>query len=262
MYHRQPTIYIGYDPREELAFQTLVKSLQDTSKSQLNIVKLDQTALRSAGLYRRAWRQDINSTQKIDLVDNKPFSTDFSFTRFLIPHLNQYEGYAIFMDCDMLVRSDIMEVFDKYSNPVHGLSCIWHKYYPENTVKMDNQAQQSYSKKNWSSFMLWNCSHHVHANLTVDDVNTKSGWWLHNFVWMDIWERGRPTQFPLGEIPEEWNWLDGHSPVHLKPKNVHFTTGGPWFDLWKPERDIDKTYSNEWEDLKNKIVIEEGLKDV
>ena len=79
---------------------------------------------------------------------------------------------------------------------------------------------------------------------------------------MDNWERGRPTQFPLGEIPEEWNWLDGHSPVHLKPKNVHFTTGGPWFDLWKPERDIDKTYSNEWEDLKNKIVIEEGLKDV
>ena len=262
MYHRQPTIYIGYDPREELAFQTLVKSLEDTSKSQLNIIKLDQTALRSAGLYRRAWRQDINSTQKIDLVDNKPFSTDFSFTRFLIPHLNQYDGYAIFMDCDMLVRSDIMEVFDKYSNPVHGLSCIWHKYYPENTVKMDNQAQQSYSKKNWSSFMLWNCSHPVHANLTVDDVNTKSGWWLHNFVWMDSWERGRPTQFPLGEIPEEWNWLDGHSPVHLKPKNVHFTTGGPWFDLWKPERDIDKTYSNEWEDLKNKIVIEEGLKDV
>ena len=127
MYHRQPTIYIGYDPREELAFQTLVKSLQDNSKSELNIIKLDQTALRSAGLYRRAWTQEINSTQKIDLVDNKPFSTDFSFTRFLIPHLNQYDGYAIFMDCDMLVRSDIMEVFEKYSAPVHGLSCIWHQ---------------------------------------------------------------------------------------------------------------------------------------
>ena len=74
MYKRKPTIYIGYDPKENLAFETLVQSLKDTSSSDLNIVKLDQMALRSAGLYRRSWRQDIGSHQRIDLVDNKPFS--------------------------------------------------------------------------------------------------------------------------------------------------------------------------------------------
>ena len=87
-----------------------------------------------------------------------------------------------------------------------------------------------------------------------------------------VWGMANPRTFQIPPIfnlikevmslLKEWNWLDGHSPDHIIPKNVHFTTGGPWFDLWKPERDIDKTYSKEWEDLKDKVVIEEGLKDV
>lgn len=260
MYQRQPTIYIGYDQREDLAFKTLVQSIQDTSSKDLNIIKLDQQALRSAGLYRRAWTQNIDTFQKIDMADGKPFSTDFSFTRFLIPHLNQYDGYAIFMDSDMLVRSDIMEVFDKYAKADYALSCIWHDYTPQDGKKMDNMIQQSYSKKNWSSFMLWNCAHTIHTNLTVDDVNTKSGWWLHNFKWMEDYGLGRkPPLFPLGQIDEEWNWLDGHSSVDITPKNVHFTTGGPWFQNWKAVRQVDSIYAKEWEKLKDKIVINEGL---
>ena len=136
----------------------------------LNIIKLDQHALRAAGLYRRAWSiSPDNKKQKVDLSDGKPFSTDFSFTRFLIPHLNQYDGYAIFMDCDMMVRSDIMEVFNRYSDDVHAVSCVWHKYQPNNETKMDNQIQESYSMTNWSSFLLWNCGHKANLNLTVDD---------------------------------------------------------------------------------------------
>ena len=149
MYQRQPTIYIGYDEREHLAFETLVKSIELTSSvKDLNIIKLDQHALRAAGLYRRAWTiSPDNKKQKVDLSDGKPFSTDFSFTRFLIPHLNQYDGQAIFMDCDMMVRSDIMEVFNRYSDDVHAVSCVWHKYQPNNETKMDNQSQGSYSMK-------------------------------------------------------------------------------------------------------------------
>ena len=264
MYQRQPTIYIGYDAREHLAFETLVKSIELTSSvKNLNIVKLDQYALRSAGLYRRAWTTaPDNRNQKIDLNDGKPFSTDFSFTRFLIPHLNQYEGYAIFMDCDMLVRSDIMEVFDRYTEDVHAVSCVWHKYQPNHTTKMDNQIQETYSMKNWSSFMLWNCGHKANLNLTVDDVNTKSGHWLHNFKWLDGWAHGRMTQYPIGKISEEWNWLDHHSSETIEPKNVHFTTGGPWFDNWSASRDVDIKYATEWNTMKDKIIMEEGLSNV
>ncbi len=266
MYSKQPTIYIGYDPRENLAFEALVESIIETSSvKNLNIIKLNQPSLRASGLYRRAWHTEKHSSgsvQKLDTVDKKPLSTDFSFSRFLVPHLNQHEGYAIFMDCDMMLRSDIMEVFEKYSNPNHALSCVWHQYTPKEGLKMDSQIQQPYTRKNWSSFMLWNCSHPVHTNLTVDDINTKSGWWLHNFSWTTGWEQGRPTQFPLGQLPEEWNWLDNHSPEYIEAKNVHFTTGGPWFDDWVPVREADKVYSKEWDSIKEKVVINEGLVNV
>ena len=110
MYRREPTVYIGYDPREDTAFQTLVHSIKlTTTNQQINIVKLNQDALRAAGLYRRAWNfgAPTHPLQKIDTSDGKPFSSDFSFTRFLVPMLNQYEGFALYMDCDMFVRHDI-----------------------------------------------------------------------------------------------------------------------------------------------------------
>ena len=270
MYQKQPAIYIGYDPKEEIAFQTLVHSIQLTSTNpNINIIILDQTALRACGLYRRAWKYskvaqlaDVWPDQKIDLFDNKPFSTDFSFTRFLIPHLNQYEGLALFMDCDMMVRSDIMEIFTLYDDPVHAISCVWHEHEPKEKIKMNNQLQQNYSKKNWSSFVLWNCSHSAHANLTVDDVNTKSGWWLHNFRWLPKWEEGDNKGFPLiGQIPQDWNWLDGHSSSEIEAKNVHFTTGGPWFDGWKPKTKQDSYYAEEWEALKDKLIISQSVEE-
>jgi len=265
MYRREPTVYIGYDPREDTAFQTLVHSIKlTTTNQQINIVKLNQDALRAAGLYRRAWNSGAptHPLQKIDTSDGKPFSSDFSFTRFLIPHLNQYEGMAIYMDCDMMVRSDIMEVFETYNDPTYAISCVWHQYKTESTFKMDHQAQQNYSKKNWSSFILWNCSHPAHADLTVDDVSTKSGWWLHNFRWLSGWELGRPSQYPIGQIKEEWNWLDGHSSPVIDAKNVHFTTGGPWFENWKPKTEQDLFYSHEWQALKDKVSILESMEDV
>ena len=101
--------------------------------------------------------------------------------------------------------------------------------------------QTSYSKKNWSSFILWNCEHPSHKNLTVDDVNTKSGNWLHNFRWLKEEE--------IGELPQEWNWLDSSSSKEIEAKNVHFTTGGPWFPNWKAERSIDQKYVDEWIDI-------------
>ena len=258
MYERLPTIYIGYDEREDIAFEVLVESIKSTSSfKNLNIIKLNQSALRAIGLYRRAYKT-IDNKQKIDLSDGLPFSTDFSFTRFLVPHLNQYEGLAIYMDCDMLVRSDIMEVFEKYAEAKHAVSCIWHDYVVSDNVifKMDQQIQQNYSKKNWSSFMLWNCGHPANANLTPDDVNTKPGRWLHNFEWIG------ETINPIGNIHEEWNWLDGHSNSEIEAKNVHFTTGGPWFSNWTPLTTNENEYVDEWKALRDKIVIDEGLVNV
>ena len=103
---------------------------------------------------------------------------------------------------------------------------------------MGGKVQTVYPRKNWSSFVLWNCDHNRVKELTVGDVNTKSGSWLHGFYWLE-------SEY-IGSIREEWNWLDGYSPENIEPKNVHFTTGGPIYKNWQPERDIDKVYAEEW----------------
>ena len=187
---RMDTIYIGYDSREHDAVNVLIDSIERLSSKPINIVTLNIIGLRRAGLYRRTpafestcWGSGKNM---IDLFDKKPFSTDFSFSRFLVPHLNQYEGYAIFMDCDMFFRSDPCELFDKYATEdCPPIRVVHHTQESKEGVKMYGCPQTKYSRKNWSSFIFWNCGHPSNYNLTVDDVNTKNGNWLHNFRWLD-----------------------------------------------------------------------------
>ena len=256
----QPVIYIGYDFREHKAVRVLQHSISTHSTVPIYTKTLNLTNLRRSGLYRRAphhdstcWSQNTSSdptTQHMkDLFDQRPFSTEFSFSRFLVPALNQYEGYALFMDCDMYFRSDPMQLFQYVTQPdqqKYALWCVKHNDQPSEQTKMYGCPQTKYNKKNWSSFVVWNCGHPAHQNLTVDDVNTKPGSWLHQFKWLS-------SEDLIGALPEEWNFLDNHSPETLEPKNMHFTTGGPWFPNWKPKRDIDHKYSQEWLELEKKI---------
>jgi hypothetical protein len=250
------TIYIGYDPREHIAAQVLIESIETQASRPINIVTLNADSLRRVGLYRRA--PGINSTvwannplpHMIDMFDKRPFSTEFSFSRFLIPFLNQLEGYALYMDCDMYFREDPCILFDKFADEKIAVSCVKHNYNDGGIVmsqdsfgygsgqKMYGCPQTKYSRKNWSSFVLWNCGHEANKRLTVDDINTKNGSWLHNFSWLSDDE--------IGGLPEKWNWLDGHSDESIEPANVHFTTGGPWFDKWKALNDASLKYSEEW----------------
>ena len=246
-----PTIYIGYDSREEVACKVLQESILDHTSAPVNIVLLKQGRLRNINFYRRT--HFVKDKIKYDVVDKKPFSTDFSFTRFLVPFLQMHNGLALFMDCDMLVRADIMEVFEipRQSSKEKAIWCVKHDYNPSVGFKMDGQIQTHYSRKNWSSFVLWDCSHEKHKNFTIDDVNLKSGWYLHNFKWLD--------DSDIGDLPPAWNWLDGYSDDKVEAKNVHFTTGGPWFEDWKPSKRSDAKYALEWETLHDAIVLEESL---
>jgi hypothetical protein len=250
------TVYIGYDPREQDAVTVLIDSIERNASRPINIITLNQVSLRRSGLYRRSphvdstvWG-DTSSNTMIDMFDEKPFSTEFSFSRFLIPFLNQHEGFALFMDCDMYFRGDVCELFDEYAKKDSpAIQCVQHQYSDGGkiSIKMYGCPQTFYSRKNWSSFVLWNCGHEAHLNLTVDDVNTKPGRWLHNFLWIENKD--------IGSLPEEWNWLDGHSSEDIDAKNVHFTTGGPWFDRWEAKRDVNRKYAEEWKQLKNNLCI-------
>ena len=224
-------IYIGYDSREHAAYEVCKYTLEKHSSIPLEIIPLKQNDLRRVGLYRRA------GIGGVDVFDGKPFATEFSFTRFLVPALNLYDGWAMFCDCDFLFRADVKELFGLIDDR-YPLMCVHHNFNPPKGSKMDGQRQEPYNMKNWSSLILWNCSHVAHKNLTVDDVNTKPGGWLHAFSWVGNWV--------VGEIPEEWNWLVGASPTTSKgigkdPKALHFTLGIPAMPGYS-----DCEFADEW----------------
>jgi len=231
-------IFIGFDKREKEAYDVCTRSISKRASIPYVIHPLNIDNLRREGHYWREERREGN--QRYDVVDGKPFSTDFSFSRFLVPHLCGYRGWAVFMDCDFLVLEDIAELLslkdDKYAVQV-----VKHRFNPPDSIKMDGQIQQSYPRKNWSSLILWNCAHGANRVLTKEVVNSQTGSWLHGFSWLE------PEQ--IGPIPESWNWLVGHS----RPKAVHYTLGMPFMpnyeqceyaaDWWREFWD-DKEKSN------------------
>lgn len=251
-FKKEPVIYIGYDEREKRAFEVCCASIKKTASRPINIIPLKQEAVRHSGLFFRThYNMFGKEYQKYDAFDGKPYSTDFSFTRFLVPALNQYEGKALFMDCDMMVREDIWQVFTECNarKPVYAVP---HNYTPEEGPKMDGKRQEQYNKKNWSSFMVFDCGHAQNKNLTPHDVSTKKGQWLHEFAWLD-------SEDDIGHISEEWNWLDHWSHPSIKAKNVHFTTGGPWFDDWRPANRQEELYALEWKEYDNKLTYNESM---
>ena len=231
-------IFVGWDPREEDAYQVCKKSLIRNSSVPLCVRKLDRRKLSwpgDQGIFTRKWA--FEDGQRVDALDGKPFSTEFSFTRFLVPVLQQYEGWALFFDCDFLWRGDVAELIalrdDKFAVQV-----VQHNHTPKESIKMDGCAQTRYYRKNWSSLVLWNCGHPSNLNLTRQTVNTESGSWLHAFQWLHDEE--------IGALPEEWNWLEGSSDPSIKPKAVHYTRGGPWFPAYS-----DVIYADEWYRVKH-----------
>ena len=235
---RRPVIYVGYDPKEHIAFEVLKFSIERYTRK-YDIIPLEQQSLRMSGLYKRTYYLN-EQHQKIDTSDNRPFSSEFTFTRFLVPFINMHKGLALFMDCDMFLRADITEVFEEYGQfDEYAVSVVKHDYKPKEIFKMDKQIQTNYSRKNWSSFVLWNCEHPAHKRLTIKDVNEQSGRWLHNFKWLEDEE--------IGSIHPKWNFLDGWTDENINPCNVHFTTGGPQFKDWKPKRVVDAHYAGEWD---------------
>ena len=224
------TLYVGWDSREYDAFRVCAASILATTKEPIQIIRLIQPELRRMGLYRRA--QDDYAEGRVDYFDGKPYSTEFSFSRFLVPMLQQWQGWALFMDSDMFFREDINELF-KLADNQYAVMVVKHDHRPPETEKMRDSVQTRYYRKNWSSVVLWNCTHEANKLLTVDDVNLKTGSYLHGFQWLRDEE--------IGELPVEWNWLEGWSSKDIKPKNVHYTRGTPNLPKY-----ADAPYADEW----------------
>lgn len=203
------TIWIGYDKREAKMYDCCVNALQrNMRRDKIDIFPLIQSDLRADSHYYRD-------------VDHKA-STEFSLTRFLVPYLAKYRGWALFMDCDILNTRDIAELFDKADNK-YAVMVVKHDYVPKREVKMNGATQSVYPKKNWSSVMLFNCAHYATHNLTREYVNTASPSDLHQFKWC--------SESQIGRLPYEYNWLEGeYDKPCVIPMNIHYTNGHPLLD--------------------------------
>ena len=190
-------IFLGYDQNETVAYHVLAHSIMRHASVPVSItpLKLSQLPLTRAR----------TPTQ----------STEFSFSRFLVPWLCGYEGKAIFMDCDMLCRADIAELWDTETHTV--VAVVQHEYDPRPGRKFLNNVQTVYPKKNWSSVMLFNNA--KCRALTQQLVNTANGLYLHQFKWAET----------VGKLDHAWNHLVGEYAPNQDVKIAHFTLGGPWF---------------------------------
>ena len=158
-----------------------------------------------------------------DPISEAPMSTEFAISRFLTPLLakqmyGEKAGWALFMDCDVLARCNITELFE-LADKKYAVMCVKHNHKPLEGQKMDGVAQVQYARKNWSSVMLFNCDHPANDKLTVEMINSVPGRDLHRFCWLEDDE--------IGSLGVEWNYLVGHSPSGVNPKLVHFTDGVP-----------------------------------
>lgn len=211
-------VYIGYDDREQTAYYVAEKSLRKHSPSaQVTALKVDKLA--SCGLLRRPTDR---RGQIYDLPSNAPCSTDFAISRFLVPMLAQ-EGWALFADCDVVFMADVAEMF-ALADPSKAVMVVKHPPLDGEGMKMDGQAQLAYSRKNWSSVVLFNCDHPANRRLSLQDVNERPGRDLHAFYWL--------ADSEIGELPAEWNWLVNVRPKPDHPKIAHFTLGGPFSPGW------------------------------
>lgn len=196
-------LFIGYEPREALAYHVCVNSIIRNSTQPLSITPL---SLNNLTHYKELHSDSSNS---------------FTYTRFLVPELMGYKGWAIFIDGDMILRDDITKLWNMCENSTAAVMVVKHDYKTKMPTKYLGAKNENYPCKNWSSVILWNCNHPKNKILTTEFVQSSSGSYLHRFSWL--------TENDIEELPIEWNWLPDEFGENANAKLLHYTLGIPEF---------------------------------
>ncbi len=218
-------IFIGFDPRETVAYHVLTHSIMSRSSQPVSFTPIALNNIK-----------DCFQREKHPLQ-----STDFSFSRFLTPYLSDFQGWSIFMDCDMLVLDDIATLW-ALRDEQYAVQVVKHEHVPKEDKKFLGQKQTKYTKKNWSSVMLFNNS--LCKALTPDYVQRASGLELHQFKWLE-------DDSLIGALPHRWNHLVDYDEPEQDIALLHYTSGGPYFDEYR-----GCGYTKEWDEaLKGLLAV-------
>jgi lipopolysaccharide biosynthesis glycosyltransferase len=205
---------VGFDQRESVAYHVFCQSVMDHCSLPCSFLPLNQ------------------AIQSFYTETHQDGSNKFIYTRFLTPYLMNHQGWALFVDGDMIFLDDPAKLWG-LRDVTKAVQVVKHDYQTVAKVKYLGNKNENYPRKNWSSVVLWNCSHSAHRVLTPQFVQDQPGSFLHRFSWLQDHE--------IGEIPKEWNWLATEYPDNPKAGLVHYTLGTPCFkdfqaspmsDLW------------------------------
>ena len=173
-------VFIGYDDRQAVSYTALQQSILETASQPVSVTPL---ILNTLPITRRGL-------------------TPFTFSRFLVPWLCNYQGHALFLDADMFLVSDICEM-TRYFNGEHAISVV-----------------RSIAQFEQSSVMLFNNAHPKNRTLTPDFIeNTEEN--MHGLCWLD--------EADIGDMDRKWNQLVGYQDCQGMSGNLHFTMGVPAF---------------------------------
>ena len=196
-------IVVGYDEREAVAYHTCIESIISNSSTHVNITPL---CLKHFKKYKE---------------NHNDGSNEFIYSRFLVPYLFKFKGWAIYIDGDMVCLDDIKNLWD-LRDKKFAIQVVKHEYKTKMTKKYFGNDNQNYPRKNWSSVVIWNCEHKDNKCLKPEFVSRKSGAFLHRFKWL--------SDSKIGELEKLWNWLAIEYDDEPKAKIVHYTLGTPCFD--------------------------------
>jgi lipopolysaccharide biosynthesis glycosyltransferase len=199
-------IYVGFDPRESVVYHTFIQSLIEKSTLPIEITPL---AVSTLNFYEESHQDKSN---------------DFVYSRFLTPFMSNFEGWSIYVDGDMICQADIKELLT-LRDDTKAVQVVKHDYKTKAENKYLDNKNENYPRKNWSSVILWNCSHPKHKILTPEFINKQTGKFLHRFSWLEDEE--------IGELPMEWNWLAIEYPENPLAKLIHYTLGAPCFKEYR-----------------------------